>query len=78
MHLDINYRNRDIKMPAPNFFLFPFLRLPKLLRHADSKDLVELGKEYCHVKLYLTKILESVSLGKMMQNPNMNIQKLSR
>lgn len=78
MHLDTNYRNRDTEMPAPNSFLYPFLGIPKVLRHVDGNDPVELGREYCQVKLYVTKTLGSASLVKMIQNAHMNIQKWSR
>lgn len=69
------YELQKQRQPVPNSFLFPFLGHPKLLRQADGKDLVKLGRKYCHVKLYVTKILESGSLGKMIQNPNMNTRK---
>lgn len=74
MHLDMNYRNRDIEMPALNSSFDAFRGSQSYSGMLIARTLLNLA-EASHVKIYVTKILGRVSLGKMIHNPDMNTQK---
>ena len=65
-------------MAVPNFFVYTFLRLHTLLRHAGAKTWFKLNTQYFHVKWYVIKILESSFLVKLVQHAHMQTHKWTR